>query len=270
MTLTTLSPPDTDAQASRFATIAAVLAQAKFDDEFHLVFQPQIMTRSAQVFAVEVLLRWQSPILGNVSVAEFIPVAEQCGLIHRITRWVIRQALRFLGRWQRQGVHLHMAVNISARDLEHSELMEEIRIEIEANQVEASQFMLEVTETAPLRYPTLAARNALTLREAGCAVALDDFGSGYADLWHLGCLPLSEVKIDKSLVQSLRDEAFQVLVCSTIALAHALNMTVVAEGVDNAFAVRFLQRAGCDYLQGFYFSAPLNEAQLLGWLAQRA
>ncbi|MGX5914465.1 EAL domain-containing protein [Aliidiomarina sp. Khilg15.8] len=262
-------PPSVAWTTSRSATIAAVLAQARFDEEFHLVFQPQIMTCSAQVFAVEVLLRWRSPVLGSVSVAEFIPVAEECGLIHRITRWVIRQSLRLLGRWQQQGVDLHMAVNISARDLEHSELMEEIHVEIEANRVDPGQFMLEVTETAPFRYPALAARNALALREAGCAVALDDFGSGYADLWHLGSLPLSEVKIDKSLVQSLRQEAFQILVCSTIALAHALNMTVVAEGVDNAFAVRFLQRAGCDYLQGFYFSAPLSEADLLGWLAKR-
>lgn len=270
MTQMLLLSPDAAPHTTRSATIAAVLAQARFDDEFHLVFQPQIMTCTAQVFAVEVLLRWQSPVLGSVSVAEFIPVAEQCGLIHRITRWVIRQSLRFLGRWQKQGLHLHMAVNISARDLEHSALMEEIRVEIEANRVDPAQFMLEVTETAPFRYPALAARNALTLREAGCAVALDDFGSGYADLWHLGCLPLNEVKIDKSLVQALREEAFQILVCSTIALAHALNMTVVAEGVDNAFAVRFLQRAGCDYLQGFYFSAPLSEAELLSWLAQRS
>ncbi|RUO32141.1 hypothetical protein CWE12_03895 [Aliidiomarina sedimenti] len=264
--------------------IVSTLRRADFDQEFSLVFQPQMDGRNDRLYAVEALLRWYSPTLGSVSAAEFIPLAEQYGVIHRITLWVIRQSVAYLLKWRQLGFRVQLAINISVLDLEHPYLLRELTRAVVMDGLEPAQLTLEVTETAPMRDPALAAQHVTELIAAGFKVALDDFGSGHAHLMQLGQLPVSEVKLDRSLIQALEAEVksaagtgkrkdqgrgWWMMLKSVIELAHSLGLQVVAEGVEDAQIKRLLQQAGCDYLQGYYFSKPLTEADFLRWLSQQ-
>lgn len=262
--LSPIRAPDIIPYDPRRAAILKALAEACFDDEFYLLFQPQLSTSSDQLRTVEVLLRWQSPELGLVNVAEFMPLAEQAGAVNEITRWVLCRALRQLGSWQRQGIYMRMAINISMLDLEGSQLYQEVCAETAANWLEPEYIALEITETAPLRYPKRVARNIDDLRRAGYELALDDYGSGFATLNMLRCLAVNSLKIDKSLVQQLEsDKISQLMVRSTLELAHKIGLSVVAEGVETDFIYQWLVNHGCDFLQGFHISPPLAAEDLL-------
>ena len=240
-------------------------------NEFTLYFQPLLACDRQVLPGVEALIRWRHPKFGWVSPAEFIPLAEQQGVIKPITTWVIQTAITTLSRWTAQGIELCISVNVSAVDVEQGYLLELLLSELGRCQLRVDQIALEVTETMPFRSELSAIHAVQALRGAGFSVALDDFGSGHAGLRQLGTLPVSRLKIDRSWVQSAHSQAhWQRLLRGVVSMAHELGLDVVAEGVDNAQTCLVLEECGCDYLQGYYFASPLSEQGLLSWLQHQA
>lgn len=258
-------------RARRDEELLEALKGANFDTEFSLAFQPLVKGLSGELYGAEALLRWHHPVFGFVRADEFIPLAERFGVIHRITLWVVRQAVGYVTRWRAQGYSIRLAVNVSALDLERPDLMATLCTVVQSEQLTDKQLTLEVTETAAIRYPAVAAKQVQLLKAAGYRVALDDFGSGHADLMQLGHLPVCEVKLDRSLVQALEQgSSWPAMLKLVVDMAHRLGLQVVGEGVENAQTEQALQEAGCDYLQGYYFSRPLGEAELLEWVLQQS
>lgn len=252
---------------------ALLLALSEPDvvDQYKLYFQPLLACDQQVLPCVEALIRWHSPTLGWVSPVEFIPLAEQQGLIQPITTWVIQTATATLARWAAQGLELSVAVNVSAIDVEQGYLLDLLLVELKRHDLNVDKVVIEVTETMSFSSAQKARHEVQVLRGAGFSVALDDFGSGHADLRQLGTLPINRLKIDRSWVQSVQSqEHWQRLLRGVVSMAHELGLDVVAEGVDSAQACLLLEECGCDYLQGYYLASPLPERSLIRWLQHQA
>jgi diguanylate cyclase (GGDEF)-like protein len=228
-----------------------------------LVYQPQVDLRTSRSVGVEALLRWQHPDRGLLEPGEFLPAVEQSGIIGPLTEWVLAQALADCADWTAAGCDWTVAVNVSARNLDRPGFAETVlRLAADAG-VPPSHLQLEVTETALPGDLGAAAATLAALSAGGVGTALDDFGVGYASLSHLRSLPLTEVKIDRTFVAGVGiDPADGEVVRSLVQLAHGLGLVVCAEGVELAAAARWLQEAGCDRAQGYYFSTPKPWRQL--------
>lgn len=251
--------------------ILQALPEAIERRDLHLHYQPKLASASGQVLGVEALVRWQHPQLGVVRPDEFIPLAEQSGDILRVSRWVVETALNQQQLWLEQGYKLHMAINLSAVDLQSEQLVEFIQAQLQQRHLPPQQLTLEVTESAVMADPQLATARLQQLRAIGVKVALDDFGTGYASLAQLKQLPIDELKLDQSFIRELpTNSQDQVIVHSTLALAHALGLQLVAEGVEEAAAWQLLRDFDCDTVQGYYFSRPLAAPELIHWLQQQA
>jgi diguanylate cyclase (GGDEF)-like protein len=234
-----------------------------------LVYQPKVAMESRSVRSLEALVRWTHPQLGVVSPAEFVPLAERTGGARRLTSWVLEAAIRQMGEWRRAGVDVELAVNLSAPDILDPDLGDEIIQMLRAHRVESTALLLEITESAVMRDPQLAARNMQLLRLAGIRFAIDDFGTGHSSLSQLSLLPVDELKIDRSFVRDARagtDAA--TIITSTIELAHSMGLRVVAEGVEEPEAWNLLRQLGCDYAQGYLISRPLPAADVAAFVGQ--
>jgi diguanylate cyclase (GGDEF)-like protein len=233
-----------------------------------LHYHPKVETDGYRFSGAEALVRWNHPDLGLVPPGAFIPLAEQTTLIHPVTDWVIGEVCRQIGDWNRRGARLTVAVNLAAANLQNVVLPDVIRAALERWSIPASQLICEITESGFLRQPQAALETLRRLRTLGVVLSLDDFGTGYSSLAYLRDLPIDEIKLDRSFVsrvgQSERDEQ---IVAHVIRLAHALGLSVVAEGVENLKTAEHLARLGCDRLQGFYFARPLPAADLLEWIS---
>ncbi len=249
------------------------LARALENDELSLAFQGQFVITPAcsealangaidafpgAVMGCEALLRWQHPLRGWVSPAEFIPLAEEIGLIHQITQWVIKNVCEQAMIWEKMGIRpRRIAINLSAVQLIHRGLAGDILEWITATGAYPSWFEIEVTESAAMHNTDIAGEIIRDLTVAGLSIAIDDFGTGYSSLAYLKRLPASTIKIDRSFVQGLPHDADDIaIVRSTIAMAHALGKAVTAEGIENVDQYAFLCAEGCDYGQGFLLSRP--------------
>jgi diguanylate cyclase len=214
-------------------------------------------------------VRWTHPQLGPVGPGEFIPLAERTGGARRLTSWVLGAAIRQLGEWRRDALEVEVAVNLSAPDILDPDLGDEILRLLQQHRVEPTALLLEITESAVMRDPQLAARNMQLLRIAGVRFAIDDFGTGHSSLSQLRLLPLDELKIDRSFVMQTRagsDAA--TIVTSTINLAHSMGLKVVAEGVEEPEAWNLLRQLGCDYAQGYLISKPIAAAAVPAFVKQ--
>ncbi len=238
--------------------LTADLRLAMARDEFSVVYQPIFETAGLRIAGVEALLRWNHPLLGAVTPTEFIPLAENQGLIGRIGRWVIDEACHQLSRWAAAGRgHGWMSVNLSANQLDDPDLVGHIAEALASRSLPPGCLQVELTETGvveqvPARLATLAA-----LRALGVVIALDDFGTGYSSLSTLSVLPIDTVKVDRSFVAELgRAPESAVMLQGIVDLAHSLGYRVVAEGVEREAELRVLERIGCDYLQGFLLALP--------------
>ena len=228
-----------------------------------LVYQPKVEMETRSVRSLEALVRWTHPQLGVVSPGEFVPLAERTGGSRRLTSWVLGEAIRQMGEWRRAGLDVELAVNLSAPDILDPDLGAEILQLLRAQRVEPTALLLEITESAVMRDPQLAARNMQQLRIAGVRFAIDDFGTGHSSLSQLSLLPVDELKIDRSFVKDVRagtDAA--TIITSTIELAHTMGLRVVAEGVEEPEAWNLLRRLGCDYAQGYLISRPMPAAEV--------
>lgn len=243
------------------------LRKAIQSSELVLYYQPKIDLKTQKTIGVEVLLRWDHPKYGIIQPDEFIPYAERSGLIRPLTLWVLNTALQQSSNWTRQGIDLEVSINLSARNLQDVHLAETIRQLIEAWDVEPTCLELEITESAMMVDLVRAKEVLLELDALGIKLAVDDFGTGYSSLSYLKSLPIDCLKIDKSFVMDLmHDKNDEVIVHSTIDLAHNLGHKVIAEGVESQEILDQLIEMKCDCAQGYYFSRPIPNEELVAWL----
>ncbi len=249
--------------------LGAQLRRAIADREIKVHYQPQANFGTGNIDSVEALVRWEHSERGLLSPAEFLPVAEQTGLIRHLTSYVLDAALEQWRRWYDQGLELTVAVNITGRDLFDQKFAEEVKDLLTKWKVRASCLELEITEDTVLVDPVRAHSILHTLYDYGVRLAIDDFGTGNSSLAQLKRLPVQVLKIDKSFVmQMLADEDDLAIVRSTIELAHNLGLKVVAEGIESAAMWFRLSQLGCDIGQGYYLSGPLPADRLTTLLSR--
>jgi len=249
------------------------LRHALGDDQLELVYQPQVELVDGTIVAAEALLRWRHPERGLISPAEFIPLAETSGLIVPIGNWVLDRALHQLRDWDDQHAGLRpidISVNVSPRQVRDPSLVETVRASLERTGIEPQRLHLEITETVLLEDTRTHLAALHGLRDLGVRLVLDDFGTGFSSLNYLKRFPLDVVKIDRSFVAGLPDRRDDVaIVTAVLSFADALDLQVVAEGLETDEHLQALQAMGCSYAQGFYFSRPLPPAEVGELLLRR-
>jgi diguanylate cyclase (GGDEF)-like protein len=244
--------------ATRRLALETNLHRAIQNHEFLIHYQPRVSVDSLAITGVEALVRWQHPQLGLVAPSEFIPLAEDTGLIVPIGEWVLRQACEQNGRWLDQGfAPIQMAVNISARQFHDQNLSHTVIRILRESGMSPGQLELELTESSIMQNPEFAAAVLRRWKNLGINISIDDFGTGFSSLASLKRLPIDALKIDKSFVRDAQSDADDgAIVVAIITLAHNLRLKVVAEGVETEAQLRFLQSLRCDEIQGYFFSKP--------------
>ena len=251
------------AEAVRRMQLESSLRLALARDEFLLAYQPKVHAGSGRIASVEALVRWQHPERGLVMPLEFIPFAEEHGLISAIGRWVLQQACRDAASWLRAGRPLRLAVNLSPLQLREPNVAATVRAMLDDAGLPPEWLEIEVTESALMDDSETTLATLLALRAQGIHLALDDFGTGYSSLSYLKRLPLSTLKVDKSFVVGLPDDDDNLaIVQAIVSLAKHLGFSITAEGVETVEQARLLKRLGSDDLQGYYFSHPVGAAEL--------
>jgi len=238
--------------------------------ELSLWFQPKLDLATGQIHSAEALIRWHHPETGMIAPGDFIPVAEETGLILPIGAWVIEEATRQIAHWRSQAQKtIRVAINISAYQFSHQRLAEQVFQALDSLALDPRLLTVEVTETAIMTHMDVAVRQLQALRDRGVRVALDDFGTGYSSLTYLKHFPIDILKIDRSFVADIANDAQSGAIVKTIiTLAHSLEMTVVAEGVETQEQLDFLRANGCDEIQGYFYCKPLPETEFLAFLRQ--
>ena len=247
------------------------LSRAVDAGEFELYYQPEIELATQTVIGIEALARWRHPRLGLLAPSQFIPLAEQSGIVHGLGRWVLREACRRLRDWNAErpddAPPLVIAVNLSARQFEQPELVDEVAEVIAATGIEPSWLRIEITETMALDDVDRTSATLRRLKALGVQLALDDFGTGYCSLSYLQRFTVDVIKIDRSFVAALdRNAGAQAIARAVIALAGALGATVTAEGIERPEQLAFLRAAGCSHGQGYYFAPPLPDEEIAALL----
>ena len=256
--------PGMNTQASEFMAMANNLHTAFDRDEFMLEFQPRHELASGRITGTEALLRWKHPSLGLVLPSQFIPLAEETGLVVRLGEWALSTACAQASAWEREGIPLSVAVNLSARQFREQDLVARMRAIIEASGVSPSLIEVEITESLMMQDPDTASRMLGELRAMGVESAIDDFGTGYSSLAYLKDFPVKYLKIDRRFLNELPGNQSDVAIVRTIiAIARSLELRLIAEGVENEAQRAFLLAEGCEHAQGYYFSRPMP-AEALG------
>lgn len=258
--------PDEDHHNITDLSLSADLKDAINNNELQLFYQPKVDSKTGKVIETEALLRWIHPDKGFISPELIVESAEQSGLIHPLTEWVITTAINQTSAWQKEGIDVGVAVNLSAYNLQNPHLVTIIKYLLDSSGLDSNKFILEVTESAMMLNPKLAASVLTMLSNMGLKVAIDDFGTGYSSLAYLKNLPVHELKIDRSFVMNIvTDKSDISIVKSTIELAHNLGLSVVAEGVEDQESWDILDTLGCDLIQGYYISKPLPVKDFNPW-----
>jgi EAL domain-containing protein (putative c-di-GMP-specific phosphodiesterase class I) len=253
--------PEQEAQTLRRSGLAGELRRSIPQGELVLQYQPQVTLATGAIQSVEALVRWNHPREGMMPPDRFIPMAEEMGIIHPLTAWVLDNSLGQLRRWQALGLDVSVSVNVSPRCIEDHSLEEMVARALEASSVEAHKLTLEITEGVAMA--AAAAKSLVRLSEMGVRLSLDDFGTGYSSLLYLMRLPVNEIKIDRSFVTGLAtDPDSGAIVRSAVGLGHNLGLRVVAEGLQDRAAEAILVEAGCDGAQGFLIGRPMDESEI--------
>jgi EAL domain-containing protein (putative c-di-GMP-specific phosphodiesterase class I) len=245
-------------------TLETCLRHALERDQFSLDYQPKVDLATGQITGVEALLRWTHPEHGILPPAQFIPLAEETGLIVPIGRWVLKEACAQNMAWQRRGLlPVSMAVNLSPRQFIDENLLQDIDEALAASGMSPVLLQLEVTESMMMRNVSRAIKVLDTIQSRGIRLAIDDFGTGYSSMSLMKQFPIDTIKIDRSFVRDLPDDTEdRAIAQAIISMGKALGMTIVAEGVETAAQQDFLRSHGCDEMQGYLFSKPLSPDQL--------
>lgn len=250
--------------------LASDLRRALERGEFVLHYQPKIALHQGCAYGVEALIRWQHPQQGLIPPERFIPIAERSGLIHPMTDWIIQTIMAQSRLWKQAGYDLSIALNISASSFQNPKLLQHLQDSLGNSfaQDRAGRFEIEITENTLMADIGHGAHVLQQLRELGVTVAIDDFGTGYCSLAYLRRLPIHSIKLDKSFILNLVNDATDAaIVRSTIDLAHTLGYSVIAEGVENRETLDLLQTMGCDSAQGFFMGHPISAEQIPQWLS---
>ncbi len=236
----------------------AQLSTAVDNEELRLDFQPKASLHSGKISGMEVLLRWKNKVLGNVSPADFIPVAERLGLINELGKWVIRSTCLQYKKWHEDGLAIPpIAINLSGSQLKDSGFSAFVRKTLTETGVPAEYIEFEITETTIINEMEISLKTLHELKNLGLTISLDDFGTGYSSLSYLRQLPIDKIKIDRSFINDVtHDPSSAEIVRATIGIARALGLKVIAEGVENQEQMFFLKRLGCDEIQGYFFARP--------------
>jgi diguanylate cyclase (GGDEF)-like protein/PAS domain S-box-containing protein len=243
------------------------LRKALKRNEFVLYYQPQVSTRTKEICGIEALLRWKNPELGFVSPGEFIPLAEESGLINPISEWVLMQACEDLKKLHLDYPHLKMSINISPIYFQQTEFVRNLQYTIERSNINARFLELELTESTIMPNAQQSIEQLVKLKQLGVKIAIDDFGTGFSSLSYLHRFPIDILKIDQSFIKNLssyQDDAS--IVNAIITMAHNLRISVIAEGVETEKQFKFLQKQGCEYVQGYYIAKPLPLNELYEFL----
>ncbi len=246
------------------------LRDALLNQQLTMHFQPQIDLLSGRIIGAEALARWPDPLEGMIAPCDFIPVAEESGLIRPLTIWVLAEAMRECARWHRLGLDLDVSINLSAMNLLDPELTGALQVALQDTGLDPHRVNLEITESCFMTSPQRAMAEIQRIHEAGFKLSIDDFGTGYSSLSYLKSLPIDELKIDQSFVRKLlSNPGDQAIVSSTIALAHNLNLLVVAEGIEDQATADWLTAKGCDIGQGYTFAKPMPAKDFISFAQAR-
>ena len=258
-------------KAMQRLTMEAELRHAMEREELELRYQPVIEARTQKLVAVESLLRWNSEKLGNIAPLDFIPMAEETGLILPIGRWVLNQACQQAASWQEQGLKdLRIAVNISSRQFSAGTVVSDVQEALKSSGLKPESLELELTESLLLNSSSQIYHDMTKLKDMGVRLSLDDFGTGYSSLSYLKRYPFDVLKIDRSFVRDLHiDPENAALTSAVVAMAHSLGLQVIGEGVEEEDQQQYLQKENCDMLQGYFFSKPLAAKLFPEWASKQ-
>ncbi|MGQ0658895.1 MAG: EAL domain-containing protein [Chromatiales bacterium] len=262
---------DMNARSMERLTLEAGLRQALDRSEFLLHFQPRIDIQSLRLTGMEALLRWRRTELGPVAPGDFIPIAEETGLIIPIGEWVLREALTQSRRWLDRGLSpVRIAVNLSARQFHQRDVVEMVRDALQATGMSGEHLEVEITESVLMDDTAATVATLKRLKALGVRIAADDFGTGYCSLSYLKRFPIDALKIDRSFVSDItHDSDDAAIITAIIRLAHNLHYRVIAEGVETEAQLRFLREQRCDEAQGFLFSPPVDDERIVRYLQQK-
>ncbi|RAK19536.1 PAS domain S-box-containing protein/diguanylate cyclase (GGDEF)-like protein [Anoxybacillus vitaminiphilus] len=251
---------DMNEQALYRIELEGYLRKALEKNEFFLLYQPLVDLKTGTIFGSEALIRWNHPKLGLISPAEFIPLAEETGLIHEIGRWVLLTACKQTKKWQEMGLGpLVISVNVSATQFQQPGFLDDVKMALTESRLEPSYLNLELTESLMLRNLHYSIQLMKELRELGVHVSIDDFGTGYSSLSYLKNLPINALKIDRSFIQNLHENESDIaIVKAIITMGHGLQLKVVAEGVETEQQIRLLKELKCHYAQGYIIYNPMS------------
>ena len=262
--------PEQDEHSVSRLGLVGELKDAVDKNQLELCYQPMVDMRTGKIHTAEALVRWNHPTQGQIAPDEFIPLAEQSGVIRDLTMWVFHNAMLQWSQWHHVGIELHLSLNLSVRVLQDKELPGKVQRLIDHHGIDPSWITLEVTESAIMSDPVTARRVLRRLADMGLKLSIDDFGTGYSSLSYLKQLPVNAVKIDKSFVSQMdQNENDAVIVRATIDLAHNLGLKVVAEGVETEDVWDLLEMLGCDVAQGFLIRRPISPGELARWIASQ-
>jgi diguanylate cyclase (GGDEF)-like protein len=263
----TVFDPKQDRTTFNHLVMVGELREALQRNQMFLDYQPKVSTREDELVGVEALLRWQHPKKGVVGPDEFIPLAEQAGLIRGLTSLVLDKALEQCALWKQAGFPISVSVNLSIKNLHDLEFPDEVKKKIEKWGVTPRFLTLEITESCIIVDQERVANVVKELKNIGIKLSIDDFGTGYSSISYLKNFPAREIKIDKSFViDMVHNEDNAVIVKSTIDMVHTIGNRVVAEGVEDEATLELLTELGCDFLQGFHVCKPLSPSQVVEWL----
>ncbi len=259
-----------DADAGRTLSLVNDLKIAIESDQLQLFYQPKLDIKAGVVRDLEALIRWHHPEQGMIPPDAFIGIAEQTGQIDALTRWVIREAARQYNKWAAEGLILTIAVNISAENLKNQNFTTELQEIWQEFSLPIDALALEITESAVVSDPVSAISMLCDIQDQGIKLSIDDYGTGYSSLAQLKQLPVNELKIDRSFVDKVySDPDDQIIVRSTIRMAHDMGLSVVAEGIEDAETLVWLEEQGCDKAQGYFISRPVPATELGQWLQEK-
>lgn len=246
------------------------LRKALKQEQLEILYQPQQSLQTGKFFGVESLLRWNHPEYGVISPSRFIPLAEESGLINDIGAYVIEKAISQALVWYEEQYNIQLGINLSSRQFSQSDLVEQIKIVLEAYPIPANKIDFEITETIAMNDADASIEQMHQLKKLGVHLSMDDFGTGYSSLSYLHQFPLDVIKIDQSFVQDIKDKHNGAIARAIIAMAHSLGLEVIAEGVENQLQLDFLKQNNCQYIQGYLVSEPLTAAKFEEFIKGKA
>lgn len=257
-----------NASAHNRLELEVALRGALAENQFQLHYQPQFDLRSGELLGFEALLRWHHPLRGMIPPSDFIPITEINGLIVPIGTWVLREACRQAKEWQVRGItHAMVAVNLSAVQIRQANIVSIVKEALRASNLDARYLELELTESLLLENVESVLTQLRQLKEIGVTLSIDDFGTGYSSLAYLKRFPIDTLKIDKSFVLNLTEDAdSRAIALAIVSMAHSLRLRVIAEGVEDASQAQILAEMGCDEAQGYWYARPMPADQVAGWL----